>query len=132
MNLAETEVITTIVSYEVSLVTNLKYWVVDFETTGHIYDNKHAFTSYTTIKEGDEEVFMADSRSSPMIGKRKVLLKLTFEKVLVLNDVLHVSNICWNLVLVSLFGKTGVRILFNSDKMVLTKNDVFVGKDYCN
>ena len=42
-----------------------------------------------------------------MISKKKVLLKLTSSKVLVFNDVLHISNICSNLVLVSLIGKVG-------------------------
>ena len=77
-------------------------------------------------------MFLGDSRSTPIIGKGKVLLKLTSRKVLVLNDVLHVPNIRWNLVSVSLLGKTGVRILFDSNKIVLTKNDAFVGKGYCN
>ncbi|RVX06424.1 hypothetical protein CK203_023691 [Vitis vinifera] len=79
--MAETKVITTIVSSEVSLVTNMKDWVVDFRATGHICGNKSAFTSYTTIKEREEQVLVDDSRSSPMIGKGKVLLKLTFGKV---------------------------------------------------
>ena len=77
-------------------------------------------------------MFMDDSRSTPVIGKGKVLLKLTFGKMLALCDVLHVPDIRWNLVLVSLLGKAGVRILFDSEKIVLTKNDVFVGKGYCN
>ena len=34
--------------------------------------------------------------------------------------------------LVSLLGKAGVRILFDFDKIVLTKNDAFVGNGYCN
>ena len=77
-------------------------------------------------------MFLGDSRSTPISGKGKVLLKLTSRKVLVLNDVLHVPNIRWNLVSVSLLGKTRVRILFDSNKIVLTKNDAFVGKGYCN
>ena len=77
-------------------------------------------------------MFIGDSRSSPMISKGKVLLKLTSGKVLALNDVLHVLDIRWNMVLVSLLGKIGVRILFDFDKIVLTRNDVFVGKYYCN
>ena len=70
-------------------------------------------------------MFMGDSRSSLMIGKGKVLLKLNSGKVLALSDVLHVPDIHWNLVLVSLHGKVGVRIMFNSDKIVITKNAVF-------
>ncbi|KAJ9680257.1 hypothetical protein PVL29_019539 [Vitis rotundifolia] len=131
-NLVETEVITTAISSEVSMVTNMKDWVVDSGATRHICGNRSAFTSYTTVKEGEEQVFMGDSRSTPMIGKRKVLLKLTSGKVLALCDVLHVPDIHWNLVSVSLLRKTGVRILFDSDKIVLTKNDAFVGKGYCN
>ena len=67
-----------------------------------------------------------------MIGKGKVLLKLTSGKVLALSDVLYVLDIHWNLVSESQFGKVGVRIMFDSDKIVLTKNDAFVGKGYCN
>ena len=73
-------------------------------------------------------MFMGDSRSSPVIGKGKVLLKLTSGKVLAFSDVLHVPDIRWKLVSVSLFRKAGVRIMFDSDKIVLTKNDAFVGK----
>ncbi|KAL6335533.1 hypothetical protein AAG906_030661 [Vitis piasezkii] len=114
------------------MVTNMKEWVVDSEATRHICGNRSAFTSYTTVKKGEEQVFMSDSRSTLVIGKGKVLLKLTSGKVLVLCDVLHVPDICWNLVLVSLLGKAGVNILFDFDKIILTKNDAFVGKGYCN
>ena len=77
-------------------------------------------------------MLMGDSRSSLVIGKGKVLLKLTYKKVLTLSDVLHMPDIHWNLILVSLLGKAGVRVMFDSDKIVLTNNDVFVGKSYCN
>ena len=50
-------------------------------------------------------MLMGDSRSSPVIGKWKVLLKMTYGKVLTLSDVLHVLDIHWNLVSVSLPGK---------------------------
>ncbi|KAL6312614.1 hypothetical protein AAG906_006752 [Vitis piasezkii] len=114
------------------MVINMKDWVVDSRATRHICGTRSAFTSYTTVKEGDEQVFIGDSRSTPVIGKRKVLLKLIYGKMLSFNDVLHVPDIRWNLVSVPLLGKAGVRILFDSDKIVLTKNDAFVGKGYCN
>ena len=75
------------------MVTNMKNWVVDSKVTRHIYGNRSAFTSYTIVKEGDEQVFMSDSRSTPVIGKGKVLVKLTSGKVLALSDVLHVLDI---------------------------------------
>ncbi|RVW88616.1 hypothetical protein CK203_033048 [Vitis vinifera] len=81
-NLAEIEVITIVISFEVSMVTNMKDWVVDSGATRHICGNRSAFTSYTIVKEGEEQVFMGDSRSTPVIGKGKVLIKLTSGKVL--------------------------------------------------
>ena len=93
---------------------------MDSKATSHIYGNKSAFTSYTTMKKGDEQVVMGDPRSSSLIGKGKVLI---------LNDVLRVPG---NLVSVSLLGKVGVKIMFELEKIMLTKNDAFVGKDYYN
>ena len=63
------KVITTVISSEVSMVTNMKDWVVDSRATKHICGNRSAFTSYTTVDEGEKQVFMGDSRSTPVIGK---------------------------------------------------------------
>ena len=83
----------------------MKDWVVDSKATRHIRDNRSELTSYTMVKEREKQVLMGDSRSFPIISKGKVLLKLTSGKVLDLTDVLHVSDICQNLVSMSLLGK---------------------------
>ena len=124
--------IIAVVFFEVSMIINVKDWVVDFGITRHIYGNISEFTSYTTIKDWEEQVFMSDSRTSPVIGKGKVLLKLTLGKMSTLSNVFHVPKICLNLVLVSLLKNIGMRIFFDSDEITLTKNDVFVWKGYCN
>ena len=49
-----------------------------------------------------------------------------------LNEVLHVHNIRENLVYVALLGKLGVKASFEFDKIIMTKNNVFVGKGFCN
>ena len=67
--------------------------MVDSGATRHICGNRSAFTSYSTVKEEEKQVFMGDSRSTPVIGKGEVLLKLTSGKVLSLSDVLHVPDI---------------------------------------
>ncbi|KAA3477446.1 Integrase, catalytic core [Gossypium australe] len=54
------------------------------------------------------------------------------ELTIALNDVLYVPNIRTNLVLVGLLGKVGIRIPFEFSKVIMTKNNVFVGKGYCN
>jgi hypothetical protein len=83
-------------------------------------------------KDGEEVVYLGDSRTTNVLGKGKVILKLTSGKTLVLNEVLHVPNIRANLVSVAVLGKFGIKVSFESDKIVMTKNNVFVGKGYCN
>ncbi|XP_077214618.1 uncharacterized protein LOC143849484 [Tasmannia lanceolata] len=131
-NLVESDIIAAVLVSEANMVSGEKNWVVDSGATQHICANKSAFTSYTPMGEGEEQVFMGDSRPSPVVGKGKVLLKLTSGKTLVVTDVLHVPNIRQNLVSVSLLGKAGVKVAFESDKLVMTRNGNFVGKGYCN
>ena len=45
---------------------------------------------------------------------------------------LHVPSIRVNLIYVALLGKVGVKVSFKYDKIVMTKNNVFVGKGYCD
>lgn len=42
------------------------------------------------------------------------------------------SSIIINLIFIALLGKVGVKMSFEFDKIVITKNDVFVGKRYYN
>lgn len=60
----------------------------------------------------------------------RVVLKLTFENELLLKDVLHVSDIWKNVVLSSLLVQHGFRLVFKSNKFVLSKNGQFLGKSY--
>jgi hypothetical protein len=77
-------------------------------------------------------VYLGDSRTSPVAGKGKVLLKLASGKTLALTDVLHVPSIRTNLISMSVLGKHGIKVSFESDKIVMTKNNIFVGKGYCD
>ena len=72
-------------------------------------------------------MFIDDSRMSLVIDKEKVL-KLTSDKMLTLSEVLHMLDIHWKLMLVSLIEKGRVKILFDYDKIILAKNNVLIGK----
>ena len=74
------------------MVAHNKNWVIDSGATRHIYADRGAFSSYSSVDDG-EQVFVDDSRSSPVVGKGKVLLKLTSANILSLTDVLHVHEI---------------------------------------
>ena len=74
------------------MVAHNKNWVIDSGATRHICADRGALSSYSSVDDS-EQVFMGDSRPSPVVGKGKVLLKLTYGKILSLTDVLHVLEI---------------------------------------
>jgi len=133
VNIAQGKDTIVAVVSQVNLMTNVSKRVVDFCATRHICANKSAFTFYTSVWDGEEHVYLGDCRTTLVLGKGKVLLKLTSGKTLALSDVLHVPSIRVNLIYVSLLGKVVVKVSFESDKVfVMTKNNVFVGKGYCD
>ena len=55
---------------------------------------------------------------------------MTSGKQLTLNNVLYVSKIRKNLVSGSLLNKHGFRMIFESDKVILSKSGMYVGNGY--
>ena len=45
---------------------------------------------------------------------------------------MHVPDIIANSVYVALLGKVRVKVSFESDRILMTKNNVFMGKRFCN
>ena len=103
-----------------NLTTNNKDWWVDTEATRHICSEKILFVEYQKL-EYDEQLFMGNSTISKVEEKEKVILNSTSRKELTLNDVLHVSDICKNLISGSIRSKKGFRMVFESDKFVLLR-----------
>ena len=99
---------------------------MDTGATLHIYADEKIFISYSTVDNG-EQLFMGNSSTSKVEGQGKIVLKMTSGKELTLNNVLHVPDIRKNLVSGSLLSKNGFRLVFESDKFVLTKNGMYVG-----
>ena len=91
--MVEGDDIIDVVFSQANTVTNSKNWVVDSSATRHIYSNRDAFTSYTPVGDDEKVVYLGDSHTAQVLGKGKVMLKLTSGKTLALNDVLHVPNI---------------------------------------
>ena len=57
---------------------------------------------------------------------------MTPDKVLFLNSVLHVFTFRKNLVYAALLVKNGFKCVLDSDKVVISKNEKFIGKSYLN
>ena len=114
---------------ECNLVGNSKEWWIDFATTRHVCAIKEMFSSYALVGP-EEELHMGNSSTSKIEGTENILLKMTSGKTLTLKNVLHVPEIRKNLVSLSLLVKNGFKIVFVSDKVVRSKNDMYVGNGY--
>ena len=114
---------------EVNLVENKIDWVLDTGATKHLCANKELFHNLEDAADG-ECVYVGNTKTVGVLGKGKVFLKLTFRKTLALNNVLYVPSLRRNLVSSGLLNKAGLKIVFEADKVIITKNGDFVGKGY--
>ena len=102
---------------------------MDIGSTRHVCLDQNLFSSYHPMDNG-EEIFMGNSSTSKVVGKGKIILKMTSGRELILNDLLYVPDIRKNLVSCSLLSKNGYKLVIEFDKFVLTKNGMYVGKGY--
>ena len=114
---------------ECHLVANPKEWWIDSTATRHVCAIKGMFSSYALVGP-EEELHMGNSSTSKIEGTGNILLKMTSGKTLTLKNVLHVPEIRKNLVSTSLLVKNGFKVVFVSNKVVISKNDMYVGKGY--
>nr|XP_009791284.1 PREDICTED: uncharacterized protein LOC104238579 [Nicotiana sylvestris]XP_016446468.1 PREDICTED: uncharacterized protein LOC107771575 [Nicotiana tabacum] len=123
-NLVDGADIIVVVISQVNIIVHAKEWVVHSGATRHICANREVFSSYTPLEDDREEVYLGDSSTTKVLGKGKFLLKLTSGKFLALVDVFHVPTMRANLISVSLLGRAGVKVPFEFDKIIMTKNNV--------
>ena len=99
--------------------------------THYVCFNKNMFSIFELI-ETKEKVFMGNSTTFEIKGQEKVVLKMTSRKEVNLTNVLYVTKIWENLVSGSLLNSHGFRMVFESDKFVLSKSGMYAGKGYIN
>ena len=117
-----------VVILESNVVMDSKDWWIDSRAIRHICGDRNSFVNFQKIESG-EKLYMGNVSSSMVEGKGDVVLNLTSGKKLTLMDVLFVPEIRKNLVSASLLSKKGIKLVFESDKLVLTKGGTFVGRD---
>ncbi|GJS98759.1 retrovirus-related pol polyprotein from transposon TNT 1-94 [Tanacetum coccineum] len=114
---------------EVNLVgSNNNGWWVDTGATRHVCADKSMFHSFRAVD--GHKLYMGNSATADIKGERDVILKMTSEKELKLTNVLYVLEIRMDLVSGWMLNKFGFRLVFESDKFVLSKNQMYVGKGY--
>ena len=116
---------------ECNLVGNIKEWFLNSGATRHICSAKEVFAMYFPA-EYDVDLFMGNTVTTTIVGTEKEMLKMTSGKVLTLNNVLHVPTVRKNLVSTALLVKNGFKCVQVSDKVVISKNEMFIGKGYPN
>ena len=86
------------------------------------------FSSYQVGRTSS--LLMGNGPCVAVHGIGTVNLKLTSEKTVQLKNVHHVPSIKKNLISGSLLGRDGFKLVFKSNKCLLSKSGTFIGKGY--
>ena len=103
-------------------------WWIDTGANIHVCADISMFSSYQV--GGTGSLLMGNGSHARVLGVGTVNLKLTSGKIVQLKNVQHVPTIKKNLVSGSLLCRDGYKLVFESNKCVLSKFGTFVGKGY--
>ncbi|GJS17923.1 hypothetical protein Tco_0412395 [Tanacetum coccineum] len=102
-------------------------WWVDSGATRHVCNDQ---TMFKTYEPSISMLYMGNHSTEQVKGKGKIDLVFTSGNTLTLKDLLHVPDVRKNLVSGSLLNKFGFKLVFESDKVILSKCGKFVDKGY--
>ena len=120
----------TVVIFEVNLGgSNPKEWWIDIGFARHVCSSKKMFSTFEPI-ETKKKVYMRNSTTSKIKGQENVVLKMTYGKEMTLKNVLYVPEMRKNLVSCSLLNIHGFRLVFELNKFVLSKSEMYIEKGY--
>ena len=103
-------------------------WWIDTGANVHVCSDISMFSSYQVA--GTFFVLIGNGSHACIRGVGTVDLKFTSGKIVRLKNVHHVPSINKNLVSGSLLCQDGYKIVFESNKFVVSKFGTFVGKGY--
>jgi hypothetical protein len=109
-------------------VFNSPDWWVDTRANIHVCADKSLFSSYQVGQAAS--LLMENGAHAYVRGVGTVDLKLTSGKTVQLKNVQHVPSIRKNLISGSLLYRDGCKLVFESNKCVLSKFGTFIGKGY--
>ena len=118
-----------VVLSKINIVKNDMAWSIDSGDTLHVCNNKRFFKTMNVVDE-DTVLYMGNYANVPVKGIGNVELKFTYEKIVTLINVFYVPEVRKNLVSCSLLNKFSFKLVFETDKFVLSKGGMFVGKGY--
>ena len=114
-------------SFTVFSVFQSPCWWIDTGANVHVCADYSMFTSYQVA---NSSVMMGNGSHASVRGVGTVDLKFTSGKTVQLRNVQHVPSINKNLVSGSLLCRDGFKLVFESNKVVVSKSGQFIGKGY--
>ena len=103
-------------------------WWVDTGANVHVCADISLFSSYQVAR--GSTVLMGNGSHASVHGVGTVDLKFTSGKIVQLKNVQHVPSIDRNLVSGSRLTRDGFKLVFESNKVVVSKHGYFIGKGY--
>ena len=128
MNAIDKKIITTLSNVCV-IQWKVQRWWYDTCATVHVTYDKSLFKTFENAKD-DQEVQMGNEGRSKVLGKDTIEVVFTFGKNITLANVLYIPNMKGNLISGDLLSKPGIKVVFESGKLILSKFGNFVEKDY--
>nr|GEW33209.1 zinc finger, CCHC-type [Tanacetum cinerariifolium] len=104
---------------------------IDSGAITHVCKDRCWLKTYEPMEDG-YVLYMGDDHFAFVHGKGGVALEFSFRKTITLFNVLYVPKLRKNLVSDPMLNKCGYKQVYESDKYILSKSDLFVGFRYYN
>jgi hypothetical protein len=108
----------------VLLVCSSPEWWIDIGANIYVCADISMFSSYQV--EGTTSLLMGNCAHACVLGASTVILKFTLGKIIQLKNVQHVHTIKKSLVSGSLLCRDGFKLVFESNKCIISKFGTFV------
>jgi hypothetical protein len=110
-----------------SAIQSLDWWV-DMGANVHVCSDLSLFSSYQGARSSS--ILMGNISATSVLSVGTVELKLTSRKIVDLKYMQHAPTINRNLISVFLLCRDGYKLVFESNKVVMSKFENFIGKSY--
>ena len=108
-------------------------WSIDSGAARHVCKSKHWFKTLHNVVDG-ENLYMGVNSLIENHGKGQVELLFSSGNTLVLRDVYFAPDIRRNLVFGPILNRFGYKLVFEADRCIISKCNLFIGRAYscCN
>ncbi|CAL5397431.1 unnamed protein product [Camellia sinensis] len=130
MILEKEEIVGSSFRYNPEINSTFEYqdWWLDSGTNMHVCFDCGYFKTFQKSSGGS--VTLGNGSIAPILGIGDIDLKMTSGKILTLRDVRYVPEVRRNLISGSCLVQLGYKIVMESNKIVISKNDIFIGKGF--